>query len=51
MNMQQKYVWDIAVENNYRKKKLRIVNEVSQMVSYGGDVRNMQKKLHLLNLL
>jgi len=49
--MQQKYVWDVAVENNYTKKKLKLVNEVSQTISCGGNIRNMQKKLHLLNLL
>jgi len=49
--METKYVWDIAVQEKFTLKKRKIVDEVSQMISCGGDVRSMQKKLQLLNLL
>jgi len=51
MDMETKYVWDIAVESKYSKKKRELADQVSQMISGGGEVRDMQKKLQLLHLL
>jgi hypothetical protein len=49
--MQQKYVWDIAVQEKYTEKKRKIANEVSRMVSFGGNVKDMRLKLRQLNIL
>jgi hypothetical protein len=49
--METKYVWDIAVQEKFTLKKRKIVDEVSQMISFGGNVKDMKTKLRQLNIL
>jgi len=51
MGMETKYVWDIAVQNKYSKKKRELADQVSHMISSGGSVKEMQIKMRQLNIL
>jgi hypothetical protein len=49
--MEQKYVWDVAVQEKYSERKRKIANEISHMISFGGNVKDMRVKLRQLNIL
>jgi len=49
MQKQMKYAWDIATEFDLTKKQLRTVEEISQMISNGGYVKDIKFRMRQLN--
>jgi hypothetical protein len=49
--MQQKYVWDIATSREFTKKQIRTLNQVCDVLSFGGDVKNLKVMLKELKTL
>jgi len=45
---QLKYTWDIVIERDLSKQQLKAVNEVAQMLSFGGEVKEIKQKLAIL---
>jgi hypothetical protein len=47
--METKYVWDIAVEKAFSKKQLEMIKLVSNTISHGGNIMQVQRALKQLN--
>lgn len=47
--MQLKYTWDIVIEKELTKQQLRAVNEISQILSSGGEIKHLKQKLAILD--
>jgi hypothetical protein len=45
---QLKYTWDIIIERDLTRQQLRAVNEISQMISSGGEIKEIKQKLAIL---
>lgn len=45
---QLKYTWDIVIERNLTKKQLNTVNEIANIISSGGNVKQLKQKLAIL---
>ena len=43
---QLKYTWDIVIERNLSASELKTVNEISQMISCGGEIKELKQKLN-----
>jgi len=43
-----KYTWDIVTERNLTVNQLKAIDEVSQMISFGGEVKQIKEKLSQL---
>jgi hypothetical protein len=43
---QLKYAWDIVIERDLTKTQLKAVNEISQMISFGGEIKEIKQKLN-----
>jgi hypothetical protein len=45
---QLKYTWDIVIERDLTKRQLKAVNEVADILSSGGEVKQIKQKLAIL---
>lgn len=45
---QLKYAWDIVIERNLTKQQLKAVDEVSKMISSGGEIKEIKQKLTII---
>jgi hypothetical protein len=43
-----KYAWDIVLEKQLTAQELQAVNEISQILSLGGEVKEIKQKLALI---
>jgi len=46
-----KYAWDITCEKDFSDKQLKTINQISEMISNGGNITELKKKLRLVSLL
>jgi hypothetical protein len=46
-----KYAWDITTERDFSTRQMNTINQISEMISNGGNVAELKKKLRLVSLL
>jgi len=45
-----KYVWDVGVEKDLNKKQENAINQISGIISNGGNTKLIKKNFKILNL-
>lgn len=43
-----KYAWDIAAEHDFSQKQLSTINQISEIISRGGNVAELKKKMRFI---
>jgi len=46
-----KYAWDITCEREFSDRQLKTIDQISEMISNGGSVNDLKKKMRFAKIL
>ncbi|HLC39670.1 MAG TPA: hypothetical protein VJJ76_02200 [archaeon] len=46
-----KYAWDITAEKEFSEKELTTINQISEMLSGGGNIAELKKKMKFIAMV